>query len=336
MTPSRPTGRRILTGGALAMLLLLSGCAEFEAPPAPNSAPTTFAPPLPARATEIEAGAPASATAQPDCGDPTASLRPDPDPALRVGPTIDAIRARGRLVVGLDTGSNLFSFRDPQTGTIQGFDVDIAREIARDLLGDPNLIEYRTLGSADREEALMNHTVDIVAKTMTITCARRQHIDFSTVYYKAAQRVLAIADGGTGTPSIDGIGDLADRRVCVVNGTTSMQHIQQYQPAAALLTVPNWADCMVALQQRQVDAISSDDSILAGLAVQDPYTRVVGDPISAEPYGIGIAQNQTDLVRFVNATLDRIRTDGTWNALYDRWLTVLGPAPGPPAPRYLD
>jgi len=98
----------------------------------------------------------------------------------------------------------------------------------------------------------------------------------------------------------------------------------------------NWADCLVALQQRQVDAVSTDDSILAGLMSQDPYLHIVGPSMDAEPYGIGINLNNTGLVRFVNGTLERIRRDGTWNTLYRKWLTVLGPAPVPPTPRYSD
>ncbi len=285
-------------------------------------------PPLPGNAQEAPPVSAAPTTPADDCGNPTASLRPS---ELRTGPTLDAIRAHGRLIVGLDTGSNLFSFRDPLTGSVVGFDVEIAKEVARDLFGDPERVEYRILGSADREAALQNHTVDIVAKTMTINCQRRQHVSFSTVYYQAAQRVLAVRDSG-----IKGISDLAGKRVCVVSGTTSLQHIQQMQPAATILTVPTWADCLVVLQQRQVDAVSTDDSILAGLAAQDPYVEVVGGSISPEPYGIGISKDEEDLVRFVNGTLERIRGDGTWNRIYDHWLTVLGPSPGPPQPEYVD
>ena len=102
------------------------------------------------------------------------------------------------------------------------------------------------------------------------------------------------------------------------------------------MTVVTWADCLVALQQHDVDAISTDDAILAGLVAQDPYLHIVGPNLAEEPYGIGINLTNTPLVRFVNATLDRIRNDGTWDTLYRRWLTVLGPAPGPPTPRYLD
>ena len=326
----------LLAAGILSVGLL-AGCGSTPASTPPDETTSYTEPPLPANAelvTETPTPTPTTNTPappQPDCDDPTASLRPVADPAQRVGPNIDAIRARGRLIVGLDTGSNLFSFRDPMTGAIVGFDVDIAREIARDLLGDPDLLEYRTLGSAERERALQNNTVDVVTKTMTITCARRQKVDFSTVYFLAHQRVLATMDSG-----IESLDDLAGKRVCVVDGTTSKDNILAYQPQAQLLTVSSWADCLVVLQQRQVDAISTDDSVLAGLAVQDPYLRVVGPPISDEPYGVGIGKGKDDLTRFVNATLERIRADGTWNAAYDRWLTVLGPSPSPPAPRYQD
>ena len=91
-----------------------------------------------------------------------------------------------------------------------------------------------------------------------------------------------------------------------------------------------WADCLVALQQRQVDAVSTDDSILAGLVAQDPYLHIVGPSLNEEPYGIGINLQNTGLVRFVNGTLERIRRDGTWNTLYRKWLTVLGPRAGAP------
>ena len=115
-----------------------------------------------------------------------------------------------------------------------------------------------------------------------------------------------------------------------------MRRIRQIDPAPIILSVVNWADCLVALQQRQVDAVSTDDSILAGLMAQDPYLHIVGPSMDEEPYGIGINLENTGLVRFVNGTLERIRRDGTWNTLYRKWLTVLGPAPVPPTPRYAE
>ncbi len=309
--------------------LVLAGCSGTSTEP--SGPPVHYTePPLPARAEPAVAPS-ATPDRNPTCTDPTASLRPAPERLAARGPALDAIRARGRLVVGLDTGSNLFSFRDPVTGRIEGFDVDIAKEVARDLFGDRERVEFRILGSADREAALEGRLVDIVVKTMTITCERRKRVSFSTVYYQASQRVLTMSGSG-----ISGIEDLAGKRVCIVKGTTSLQRMQQMQPAAAILTVPYWADCLVVLQQRQVDAISTDDAILAGLAAQDPYLEVVGEPISDEPYGVGVPKGNDDVVRFVNNTLERVRVDGTWNTSYTRWLSVLGPSPGPPPPRYED
>ncbi len=262
--------------------------------------------------------------------DPTASLRPFPTKAEADDAVAD-IRARGRLIVGLDIGSNLFSFRDPITGEITGFDVDIAGEVARDIFGSPSQVEYRILSSAERITELQKSHVDIVVKTMTITCERRKLVDFSTVYLDAAQRILAPRDSPIVKPS-----DLSGKRVCVAKGTTSLRRIREIAPPAMIVSVVNWADCLVTLQQREVDAVSTDDSILAGLVSQDPYLHIVGPNMDSQPYGIGVNQKNPGLVRFVNGTLDRIRRDGTWNALYRKWLTVLGPAPAPPEPRYVD
>ncbi|MVU80213.1 transporter substrate-binding domain-containing protein [Nocardia sp. ET3-3] len=322
---------RTLTVGVLAATVALTAACGDNTPPPPapsTRVPSYIEPPLPSGAVvaQTQTNPPPPAA---DCGDPTASLRPN---VVRSGPDIDAIRARGRLLVGLDPGSNLFSFRDPTTGTLAGFDVDIAKELARDLLGDPGAVEYRILSSADREKALVEHTVDVVVKTMTINCERRQTVTFSTSYLQAHQRVLTVRDSG-----IRSLADLAGRRVCVALGTTSLELIRRQQPAASVLTVPSWADCLVVLQQRQVDAVSTDDTVLAGLAQQDPATEVVGPNLSTEQYGIGISKGSDDLVRFVNGTLERIRGDGTWNRLYQRWLAPeLGNAAVPPPPRYQD
>ena len=267
--------------------------------------------------------------AEDDC-DRTASLRPF-DTEEEADEAVANIRKRGRLIVGLDIGSNLFSFRDPITGEITGFDVDIAGEIARDIFGTPAQVEYRILSSADRVSALENNEVDVVVKTMTITCARKELVNFSTVYLNANQRILAPRDSPIRQP-----GDLSGKRVCVAKGTTSLNRLQQITPPPIIVGVETWADCLVAMQQRQVDAVSTDDSILAGLVAQDPYLHIVGPTLNEEPYGIGINKQNTGLVRYVNGTLERIRRDGTWNTLYRKWLTVLGPAPAPPRARYVE
>lgn len=320
--------RRRLAAGVAALTVLLTGCAQ-TVPPTP--APVlTLPPPTPAGMEEMAPEAPSPPdTDEEDC-DRTASLRPFSSRS-EAQDAVANIRNRGRLIVGLDIGSNLFSFRDPITGEITGFDVDIAGEVARDIFGTPSQVEYRILSSADRINALQNNEVDIVVKTMSITCERRKLVNFSTVYLNAYQRILAPRDS-----AITQASDLPGKRVCAAKGTTSLERVRQITPAPIIVTVVTWADCLVALQQRQVDAVSTDDSILAGLVSQDPYLHIVGPNMNQEPYGIGINLQNEGLVRFVNGTLERIRRDGTWNTLYRKWLTVLGPPPAPPSARYVD
>ena len=307
---------------------LLSGCAQ-PADPAMPPAPT-LAPPTPAGMEDLPPEPPRPTDPTANTCDRTASLRPFSSRA-QADAAVASIRKRGRLLVGLDIGSNLFSFRDPVTGEIAGFDIDIAGEVARDIFGKPSAVEYRILSSADRIAALQNNTVDIVVKTMTITCERRKLVNFSTTYFTAYQRILAPRQSDIAGPE-----DLSGKRVCVARGTTSLRKVQEISPPPAIVTVVTWADCLVALQQREVDAISTDDSILAGLVAQDPYLHIVGENMAEEPYRIGLNLTNTALVRFVNGTLARIRVDGTWDSLYRKWLMVLGPAPAPPAARYVD
>ncbi len=312
----------------LATAIVLAGCGRTESLTVATA--PTLPPPTPVGMDQLSAEPPLPPDeAGQDCN-ATASLRP-----FATKPEADAavadIRARGRLIVGLDIGSNLFSFRDPITGEITGFDVDIASEIARDIFGAPSHVEYRILSSEERITALQHAEVDVVVKTMTITCDRRKQINFSTVYLDANQRILASRDS-----QIAKVGDLSGKRVCVARGTTSLHRIRQIDPPPVIVSVVNWADCLVAMQQREVDAVSTDDSILAGLVEEDPYLHIVGPNMATQPYGIGINLDNTGLVRFVNGTLERIRRDGTWNTLYRKWLTVLGPAPAPPVPRYVD
>ena len=185
--------------------------------------------------------------------------------------------------------------------------------------------------SPERITALENQTVDIVVNAMTITCERAEHIAVSTVYFDANQRVLVPKD-----LPVRGADGLAGKRVCAQVDTTSLATINRVAPTATLVVVQNWDDCLVALQQGQVDAVSTDDAILAGMAVQDPNLRIVGPSLEPEPYGIGVNKAQDDLVRAVNASLERIRRDGMWLSLYHKWLDVLGPAPRPPEPKYRD
>lgn len=318
--------RAKVAAALLALACSLAACGSSTPSVSVSVAPVD---PLPAGAQEVTEAP--SAAANVDC-DREASLAPGPQfapGAMPPGSTMAAIVERGRLVVGVDQNTFLFGYRNPATGQLEGFDIDIAREIARALFGDPNRIDLRVVDASQREPALQSGQVDLVVRTFSITCARKENVAFSTVYYNANQRILALKGSG-----IDSAASLSDRRVCAVKGTTSLAALYALEPRPTLYGVSSWTDCLVMLQQGQVDAISTDDVVLAGLANQDPTVELVGSSLGVEPYGIGIKKENEDLVRFVNRVLEDIRQDGTWERLYNTWLRSLGPAPQPPSPRY--
>lgn len=265
--------------------------------------------------------------------DTYATLAPDnstPDERIP-----DIVR-RGRIIVGVSSSLNFLGFQDPSSGNLEGFDVSLAREIARDIFGDPERIDFRFLSSAERVDALQHGNVDIVVRTMTIDRERRSKVAFSAPYLHAQARILA----STSSP-IQSADDLRDATVCVTKDSTFQHNAQVIAPHSRFLFTNDWSDCLVAMQQHQVQAIISDDSILSGLAAQDSNTHLVDQPYGSSDYAVGIAKstpgkNTDGLVRQVNSTLMRIRSDGTWQRLYDKWLgNYLGNSGVPPEPTYV-
>jgi len=231
----------------------------------------------------------------------------------------------------LDSGSGgVHPHLNPFSGQIEGFDIDVLHQIAQAIFGDPGKIEYQAITTADRIPKIQDGSVDIVGRTFTITCARRKDVDFSSVYFDAGQRVLVRKDS-----TARGIQDLGGKKVCATKGSTSIDHIAQAASKPIPYPLADFTDCLVAFQNGEVDAISTDDAILAGLKAQDPYAMFVGDRFSDEPYGLGIALNHPEFTRFVNGVLDRMRADGTWRAIYARWPgQIVHPTPAPPTPHY--
>lgn len=319
MTTRPRTLLAMLLAGATALTLAACGGGTTGTTAAPS-----FAAPVPGGVQDpavIPSGG--SDTTDTSC-DPLASLSPSTSTA---GAAFDRIRQRGRVVVGVSQNTYLFGYRDPATNDIVGFDVDVAREVAKAILGDPNKIQLVAITSADRIPKIQDGSLDIVAATMTINCERWKQVDFSTDYYDAGQKVLVAKSS-----PYQGIQDLGGKKVCAAAGSTSIVNIANAPSKPIPVSVPDWTDCLVMLQQGQVEAISTDDTILAGLAAQDPNVHLVGSRFTDEPYGIAVSQKSPELVRFVNSVLDRMRSDGTWAAIYTKWLG--GPAPAPPAAKY--
>ena len=205
---------------------------------------------------------------EPDCGDPVASLRPTGPATTTVPPDsyMAEIRARGHLLVGVDTATLRLSSIDPLTSEFEGFDVDIAREVAAALLGDPEAVSFVGVPSSDRVQVLADGTVDLVASAFTPTCTRREEIEFSTDYYTSSQDVLLRDDDPA-----ESVADLAGRRICASAGSTTLANVAELpDPAPVAVPAAERADCLVQLQQGEVDGMSTNDTILAGFKRRTP------------------------------------------------------------------
>jgi polar amino acid transport system substrate-binding protein len=258
--------------------------------------------------------------------DPTASsLRPSGAPQVTPGSFMAKIRARGYLIAGVDQSTYHFGFLNPLSGQIEGFDIDMIRAVAKAIFGDPGKVQFKAISDAQRIRDTTDGTVDIVAHTMTITCDRLNDVDFSSVYFEAHQKVLVLKNS-----SATSLDDLHGQKVCATSGSDSVDRIRQHH--AVPVEVPYWTDCLVLLQQGSVAAISTDDSILDGLAAQDPWTKIIGKPLTDEPYGLAISKQHPEFVRFVNAVLEQLRTGGQWRASYAHWLGT--PVQDPPQAHY--
>jgi polar amino acid transport system substrate-binding protein len=272
---------------------------------------------------------------EPRCTDLRASLRP---PAVMPAPGampprsfMATIKRHGYLLVGVNSGLLGFGYLNPFTGRIEGFEIDLAGELARAIFGEPGHLRLKALTVTQRLPSVQHGKVDIVIDAVTITCSRRRDVDFSTVYYDARQRVLVPTSSNA-----QGLQDLGGKRVCASAQSAPIPVIQQQPSHPIAVGAPQAIDCLVWLQQGRVDAISTDDSILSGFRAQDPYTKLVGPSVAKVPYGMAISKAHPEFVRFVNGVLARIRADGTWRRLYAHWVGKLAntKTPAPPTAQY--
>jgi polar amino acid transport system substrate-binding protein len=335
---SRRPHRTLVVFAAVAATLAAGACTTAGAyDPTPLHTPSAAASPSPSATTTPSPAPSGTDVATTNCLKTYAPAGALPAPGdMPAGSTMEKIKKRGRLIAGVSADTLLLGARNPVSGKIEGFDIDLLRGISQAIFGDPNKVELKVITAAQRLPALKDGSVDIVARNMTITCARWKEIAFSSEYYRSGQKVLVRLGATTdsGTP-IKGIQDLTGKKVCAPNGSTSMDKLRTFEGVEAV-GADTHTGCLVLFQQGQVDAITGDDTVLAGLAAQDPYADVVQAPaFTAEPYGLGVNAANVDLVRFVNGVLEEIKADGRWTKSYNTWLAdSLGKAPAPPQPVY--
>ncbi len=319
-----------------ALAAVMSATAACDQPSSQAAAPATLAPAAPTSPPGPEPPGPeptAPEPTAPECN-PRASLRPQgalPAPGrMPAESTMARIAQRGYLIAGVNQDIQQLAFRDENL-QLQGFDVDVVRDIAEAVFGDRERVVFRQLNVADRIPVTKSGEIDLLVATATITCERRAEVEFSTEYLATGQRVLVNRGSG-----FTDLASLAGRPVCASRGSTGLARIQAATPELIPVGVSATTDCLALLQLGKIDAVCTNDVVLASIAAQDSRTEIVGPDLTDEPFGVAINKDTPDLVRFVNAVLERRAQDGRWRASYQRWLTLLGPPPSPPTPQYRD
>ncbi|WP_246075663.1 glutamate ABC transporter substrate-binding protein [Nonomuraea terrae] len=240
---------------------------------------------------------------------------------------VDKIRNTGTAVVGTKADQPGVGLRTG-AGEPQGFDVDVARYIVRQLAGGDDVrITWRESPSSAREALLQNGTVDLVVASYSITPARSARVTFAGPYVIARQDTMVRA----GDTSIRKTTDLRGKRICLAEGSNSYRRIVDPPPdgllnlPAVLVPAANYSDCVRKLAAGQLDAVSTEDLVLAGYAEQQPGRfRLLNDPISDEKYGVGIKKGDIATCEAVNRAIIRMWQDGTAAHLLRKWFGGTG------------
>jgi len=237
------------------------------------------------------------------------------------------IQERGKLVVGVDENTPEFAARNSK-GQIEGLEVDLVNAIANAIIGPSARVVFRTVVTAEKNQVVHDHLVDLTASADSMTCPRWNEVAFSTEYFTAYHKLMVRTDS-----TIEGMDDLAGKTVCVTAGSSSVKLLADKAPKAHALEVPARSDCLLAIQEGQADAYLGHDTFLRGMHAQDPLnTRILDEEISMQHYGIAIPNDHRDLVQFVNAVLENMRANGALADLYTKWHQV----GSPPDPKYRD
>ena len=225
--------------------------------------------------------------------------------------TLEMIKTKGVITVGIKTDEYPFGYID-KNGKNAGFDADLSRLIAKELVGDPNGVKFVGVDTHDRIMKLYNNTVDMVVATMSVTPKRKEIVDFSTSYYTAGQAIL-IRKGA----KIHAIQDLKNKKVIVVFGSTSESSIRSSIPNVEVLGYKNYTEAYQALKSGKADAIIADDTILLGYALKDNTVKLLPKRYSKEPYAIAFRKesNSQSLQHAVNSIIEAQYHNGTLKKL---------------------
>jgi glutamate transport system substrate-binding protein len=311
MRDMRTQRRRLFEGGFLALALITGACGGDDTPVRSDAQPS------------------ASTTVV------TAPARP----TFAAGTTMAAIQAKGKLVVGTRLDLTGFGVRNSATGAMEGFDVEVAKLIAVGIFGGTPTdviakIDFVDSVMGTREASIKDGQVDFAIAAYRITDAAKQQVDFAGPYFMAGQDLLVRSADTT----IKGFSDLSGKKVCSSRATgTAVANVRAKAPDAESIQMDTTPQCADALTAGQVDAVASvNTSLLGPLEKSAGALRLVGNPSTEEPSGIGVKRGDDAFRTFINDRLEKLYAGGQWASAYAATLGKFGwktPTP-PPVDRY--
>lgn len=258
-------------------------------------------------------------------GEETTAPEPE-EVTFEEGTTMAALNEAGSITIGTKFDQPLFGLMGP-SGVPEGFDVEIGKIIASELGIAEEDIEWKEAVSANREPFIENGEVDIVIATYTINDKRKEVVSFAGPYYMAGQSILTLADN----EDIESEDDLVGQPVCSVTGSTPAAKLAEI--GAEPVLTDTYSNCLEPLRSGAVVAVSTDNVILAGLAAQNEGEfKVVGEPFTEEPYGIGLALDDTDFRMWINDVLEEAYEDGRYEEAWNSTAGTVLPYVEPPTP----
>jgi len=231
--------------------------------------------------------------------------------------TLDIVKKRGKLVVGVKTDFPPFGYVDA-SGKNLGFDVDVAHLFAKALFNDENQVELMAVTSGNRIPFLQSGKIDIIIATVTVTEERRQIVEFSDPYFLSGSLLLVPK-----ASPVNSLDDLAGKTVAVVQGAIQDKDVEQLQPKANRLKFGKVSEAVLAVKGGRADAYAHDDILVLTLAKENPDLRAVGKPFIPRPYGIAVRKGDTEFIKWVNAELARMKKDGTYDRLWKKYFADL-------------
>ena len=262
----------------------------------------------------------------------TAAPAPTPPPAAApAGATVEALKKAGKIRIGIKQNVPLIGLKNPISNNYSGYDIEIAKIVAKAIFGDDkNRIEWVDASvSANRIPFITDNKADIVIATFSITDSRKKDIDMAGPYFIAGQDIMAYKVELAGIKSVD---DLNGRKVCAQSASTSLATLKARAPKASFIELPGVAECVEALKDGRVDAVSTDDALLAGFVEKFPAFGLMGKSFTLEKYGIGLKKGDTAFRNFLNDAIEASYKDGSWKKAVESTLGTGGlVTPQPPS-----